>query len=81
MISTSGQRPEGKSAFLLFPLLETLKTVPTEGEAQASTQLAQTARVIGEQPNALQLRYLQTLTEIAVCLLQNCVIIIIMNGE
>src|SRR6266567_3054612 len=33
---------------------------------QASTQLAQAASVIGVQPAALQLRYLQTLTEIAV---------------
>jgi hypothetical protein len=32
----------------------------------ASTQLAQAAAVIGSQPAALQLRYLQTLTEIAV---------------
>jgi hypothetical protein len=33
---------------------------------QASNQLAQAAAVIGSQPAALQLRYLQTLTEIAV---------------
>jgi hypothetical protein len=32
----------------------------------ASAQLAQAAAVIGSQPAALQLRYLQTLTEIAV---------------
>src|SRR4051812_11924178 len=32
----------------------------------ASPQLAQAAAVIGSQPSALQLRYLQTLTEIAV---------------
>src|SRR2546421_1976423 len=37
-----------------------------EGELQASTQLAQAASVIGSQSSALQLRYLQTLTEIAV---------------
>ena len=33
---------------------------------QASTQLAQAANIIGSQTGALQLRYLQTLTEIAV---------------
>ncbi|QBD78090.1 slipin family protein [Ktedonosporobacter rubrisoli] len=42
------------------------KIIHAEGELQASTQLAQAAGVIGEQPSALQLRYLQTLTEIAV---------------
>src|SRR6202140_3294420 len=42
------------------------KIIHAEGELQASTQLAQAAKVIGAQPAALQLRYLQTLTEIAV---------------
>ena len=42
------------------------KVIHAEGELQASTQLAQAAGVIGSQPNAMQLRYLQTLTEIAV---------------
>lgn len=42
------------------------KVIHAEGELQASAQLAQAAGVIGSQPNALQLRYLQTLTEIAV---------------
>src|SRR6266851_1521781 len=42
------------------------KIIHAEGELQASTQLAQAAAVIGSQPAALQLRYLQTLTEIAV---------------
>ncbi|HTI13295.1 MAG TPA: slipin family protein [Dictyobacter sp.] len=42
------------------------KIIHAEGELQASTQLAQAASVIGSQPSALQLRYLQTLTEIAV---------------
>jgi regulator of protease activity HflC (stomatin/prohibitin superfamily) len=42
------------------------KVIHAEGELQASAQLAQAANVIGSQPNALQLRYLQTLTEIAV---------------
>ncbi len=41
------------------------KIIHAEGELQASTQLAQAAGVIGSQPGALQLRYLQTLTEIA----------------
>src|SRR2546427_9948332 len=42
------------------------KIIHAEGELQASSQLAQAAAVIGSQPAALQLRYLQTLTEIAV---------------
>jgi len=42
------------------------KIIHAEGEYQASTQLARAASVIGTQPNAMQLRYLQTLTEIAV---------------
>ena len=42
------------------------KVIHAEGEMLASTQLAQAAEVIGSQPAALQLRYLQTLTEIAV---------------
>src|SRR5881227_981405 len=42
------------------------KVIHAEGELQASDQLAQAANVISSQPAALQLRYLQTLTEIAV---------------
>ncbi len=42
------------------------KVIHAQGELQASAQLAQAAEVIGSQPAALQLRYLQTLTEIAV---------------
>jgi regulator of protease activity HflC (stomatin/prohibitin superfamily) len=42
------------------------KVIHAEGELQASTQLAQAANIIGSQSGALQLRYLQTLTEIAV---------------
>lgn len=42
------------------------KVIHAEGELQASTQLAQAANIIGSQSSALQLRYLQTLTEIAV---------------
>src|SRR2546426_6299664 len=42
------------------------KIIHAEGELQASSQLAQAAAVIGSQHATLQLRYLQTLTEIAV---------------
>ncbi len=42
------------------------KVIHAQGELQASAQLAQAAEVISSQPAALQLRYLQTLTEIAV---------------
>lgn len=42
------------------------KIIHAQGELQASTQLAQAANIIGSQSSALQLRYLQTLTEIAV---------------
>src|SRR5947209_20284548 len=42
------------------------KVIDAQGELLASTQLAKAAAVIGSQPAALQLRYLQTLTEIAV---------------
>jgi regulator of protease activity HflC (stomatin/prohibitin superfamily) len=42
------------------------KVIHAEGELQASAQLAQAAQMIGSQPATLQLRYLQTLTEIAV---------------
>jgi regulator of protease activity HflC (stomatin/prohibitin superfamily) len=42
------------------------KIIHAQGELQASSQLAEAANIIGSQPNALQLRYLQTLTEIAV---------------
>lgn len=41
------------------------KVVHAEGELQASQKLADAARVIETHPIALQLRYLQTLTEIA----------------
>src|SRR5260370_67877 len=42
------------------------KIIHAQGELQASAQLAQAANVLGSQPATLQLRYLQTLTEIAV---------------
>ena len=41
------------------------KVIHAEGEYDASTRLAEAAHVIAEEPIALQLRYLQTLTEIA----------------
>ncbi len=41
------------------------KVIAAEGEFQASEKLSQAAAVIGEHPIALQLRYLQTLVEIA----------------
>ena len=41
------------------------KLIHAEGEQAASTALAEAARVINNQPAALQLRYLQTLVEMA----------------
>jgi regulator of protease activity HflC (stomatin/prohibitin superfamily) len=41
------------------------KVIAAEGEFQAAGKLAEAARVIGSQPATLQLRYLQTLVEIA----------------
>jgi regulator of protease activity HflC (stomatin/prohibitin superfamily) len=41
------------------------KVIHAEGEFQASEKLAMAAGVISREPNAIQLRYLQTLTEIA----------------
>jgi regulator of protease activity HflC (stomatin/prohibitin superfamily) len=41
------------------------KVINAEGELQASEKLAQAARIIGQEPAALQLRYLQTVNEIA----------------
>lgn len=42
------------------------KVISAEGEFQASERLAEAAGVLATQPSALQLRYMQTLTEIAV---------------
>ncbi|MFQ5398068.1 MAG: slipin family protein [Anaerolineae bacterium] len=42
------------------------KIIHAEGELQASEQLAQAARRMGEEPGAMTLRYLQTLVEIGV---------------
>jgi regulator of protease activity HflC (stomatin/prohibitin superfamily) len=41
------------------------KIIHADGEFQASERLAQAGAVIGREPTTLQLRYLQTLTEIA----------------
>jgi regulator of protease activity HflC (stomatin/prohibitin superfamily) len=41
------------------------KVIHAEGELQASHKLAEAAEVLGRQPQALQLRYLETLTVIA----------------
>ena len=41
------------------------KIINAEGEFQASTRLAEAAAIIQQQPAAIQLRYLQTLAEIA----------------
>lgn len=41
------------------------KVIHAEGEMQASEKLQEAARILARQPEALQLRYLQTLTEIA----------------
>ncbi|NOZ69096.1 MAG: slipin family protein [Deferribacteres bacterium] len=41
------------------------KVIHAEGEFQASQKLAQAAEIIGTQPTAIQLRFLQTLTEVA----------------
>jgi len=42
------------------------KIIHAEGEYQAAEKLTQAAKMIGSEPAALQLRYLQTLTEISV---------------
>ena len=41
------------------------KIIHAEGEFQASTKLAEAGSIIAKEPTTLQLRYLQTLTEIA----------------
>jgi regulator of protease activity HflC (stomatin/prohibitin superfamily) len=41
------------------------KVINAEGELQASEKLAQAAHIIGTEPAAIQLRYLQTVTEIS----------------
>jgi len=41
------------------------KIIAAEGEFQAAEKLAQAAEIIGKHPSAVQLRFLQTLTEVA----------------
>ena len=41
------------------------KIIHADGEFQASERLAEAGAIIGREPTTLQLRYLQTLTEIA----------------
>ena len=41
------------------------KVIHAEGEFQASTRLAEAAKIISDSPNTMQLRFLQTLTEVA----------------
>jgi regulator of protease activity HflC (stomatin/prohibitin superfamily) len=41
------------------------KVIHAEGEFQAAAQLANAAKIVGQHPLGMQLRYLQTLTEIA----------------
>jgi regulator of protease activity HflC (stomatin/prohibitin superfamily) len=42
------------------------KVIHADGEFQASQKLADAAKILETQPAAIQLRYLQTLTEIGV---------------
>jgi regulator of protease activity HflC (stomatin/prohibitin superfamily) len=41
------------------------KVIHAEGELQAAEKLVEAAKILAEQPQAIQLRYLETLTEIA----------------
>ena len=41
------------------------KVIRAEGEAQAAQRLAEASHTLSQEPAALQLRYLQTLTEMA----------------
>ncbi len=41
------------------------KVIHAEGEFQASEKLKEAAKIISSEPAALQLRFLQTLTEVA----------------
>jgi regulator of protease activity HflC (stomatin/prohibitin superfamily) len=41
------------------------KVIHAEGELQASQKLLEAARILAQQPQAMQLRYLQTLTQIS----------------
>ncbi|MCG7992936.1 MAG: hypothetical protein JAY98_15500 [Candidatus Thiodiazotropha lotti] len=41
------------------------KVIHAQGEQQAAEKLVEAARILSEQPQAIQLRYLETLTEVA----------------
>jgi regulator of protease activity HflC (stomatin/prohibitin superfamily) len=41
------------------------KVIHAEGEMQAAEKLTEAARILAQQPQAIQLRYMQTLTEVA----------------
>ena len=41
------------------------KIIHAEGEMQAAEKLTEAARILSQQPQAIQLRYMQTLTDIA----------------
>jgi regulator of protease activity HflC (stomatin/prohibitin superfamily) len=41
------------------------KVINAEGEYQAAQRLAEAAQIIGQYPTAIQLRFLQTLSEVA----------------
>ncbi|MEW8323949.1 MAG: slipin family protein [Candidatus Thiodiazotropha taylori] len=41
------------------------KVIHAEGEQQAAEKLVEAAKILAEQPQAIQLRYLETLTEVA----------------
>ena len=41
------------------------KIIHAEGELQAATKLSEASKILAEQPQAIQLRYMQTLTDIA----------------
>jgi len=51
------------------------KIIHAEGEFQASEKLAQAAHIIGREPTAIQLRFLSTLTEIAIASEKNSTIL------
>ena len=52
--------------FVVRSIEKRAKIIHAEGEFQTSAKLAEAAGVINKEPIALQLRYLQTLTEIGV---------------
>jgi regulator of protease activity HflC (stomatin/prohibitin superfamily) len=50
---------------ILAVVLLGVKVINAEGEYQAATKLAEASKIIEKQPTALQLRYLQTMNEMA----------------